>query len=114
MSNLKFSVVYLPEVDLFFEEVDLSARKKIFFNINNAMNGRDPRLLKKLDSHFWEFRTEHKRIQYRLIAFWDKRDSQNTLVITTHGFIKKTDKVHPKELLRAATIRHRYLNGEYD
>lgn len=28
----------------------------------------------------------------RLLAFWDKTDSEQTLVLATHGFIKKTQK----------------------
>jgi len=65
-------------------------------------------VFKKPDGHIWEFRTEHMRMQYRLLAFWDKRDEEFTLVVATRGFIKKTDKVSGLELDRANTIRKMY------
>ena len=55
-------------------------------------------------------RAESKKLQYRLIAFWDKRNGKNTLVICTHGFIKKTDKVPSKELQKARDLMVQYFN----
>ncbi len=48
---------------------------------------------KKLDDLIWEFRTKYKKTYYRLLSFWDKTDKTETLVIATHGIIKKTDKI---------------------
>ena len=51
----------------------------------------DPELFKKLDdTDIWEFRTFYNKVKYRLLAFWDKDNGTNTLVIATHVFIKKT------------------------
>lgn len=47
-----------------------------------------------------EFRTKYAGLQIRLLAFWDKTDSKETLVIATHGFIKKVDKI-PGNALKA-------------
>jgi len=38
---------------------------------------------------------------FRLFAFWDKEDNQQTLVIMTHGIIKETKKVLEKEIEKA-------------
>ncbi|MFZ1524244.1 MAG: type II toxin-antitoxin system RelE/ParE family toxin [Saprospiraceae bacterium] len=38
----------------------------------------------------WEFRTLFQGFQYRLLAFWDKTSTTDTLVVSTHGFEKKT------------------------
>jgi len=38
---------------------------------------------------------------FRLFAFWDKEDNQQTLVIMTHGIIKVTKKVLEKEIEKA-------------
>ncbi|HEX9650050.1 MAG TPA: hypothetical protein VGA21_05785 [Cyclobacteriaceae bacterium] len=46
----------------------------------------------------------------RLLAFWDKTDNKKTLVIATHGFIKKVDKVPANEIERAVRIRERYFD----
>ncbi len=39
---------------------------------------------------------------YRLFAFWDK--DEETLVIATHGIIKKTQKTSPKEIAKALPV----------
>lgn len=64
---------------------------------------------KKLQNDIWEFRTTHLRRQIRLLAFWDKTNKNETLVIATHGFIKKVDKVPANEINRAVRIREKYL-----
>ena len=47
--------------------------------------------------------------QYRLLAFWDKTKEVDTLVIASHGFIKKTDKTPAKEIERANKIMKEYF-----
>jgi phage-related protein len=69
----------------------------------------DKDIFKKLTKYIWEFRTLYKGKQIRLLAFWDKRDNKNTLVIVSNGFIKKTQKTHKLEIEIAENIRNRYL-----
>ena len=71
----------------------------------------DPELFKKLSDQIWEFRTKYQKKEFRLLAFWDKRDNKNTLVICTHGFIKKTQKVPRKEIEKATRIMNEFLNA---
>jgi len=68
----------------------------------------DPKLLKKINKDIWEFRTKYKSKQIRLLAFWDKQSK--SLIICTHGFIKKTQKLPKKELNKAIKLRKEYLN----
>lgn len=110
----RFEILYLPPVDDFLEMLDDKAREKIFYNITLARARNDPRLFKKLNGAYWEFRAEYRGLQYRLIAFWDKRNSKQTLVVATHGFVKKTDKLPMKELIKAEGIRVKYLLGMYN
>jgi len=49
-------------------------------------------------------------LQYRLLAFWDKTDTKETLVISTHGIVKKVDKVPQKEIEKALRIRTEYFD----
>ena len=73
----------------------------------------DPELFKKLDdTDIWEFRTFYKKVKYRLLAFWDKDNGADTLVIATHGFIKKTQKTPPQETAKAEEIRKAYFNSK--
>ena len=68
-------------------------------------------LFKKLQKDIWEFRTKYGGQQIRLLAFWDKTKSKETLVFATHGFIKKVDKVPSNEIERAVNIRKRYFEN---
>ena len=101
----KFEVLYSEEADAFLGEQSDKVRAKILYNIAKASYSNDPKLFKKLENtDIWEFRTLFDTIQYRLLAFWDKRNGQNTLVIATHGFIKKTQKT-PKDKIKLAKQR---------
>lgn len=48
-------------------------------------------------------------LQYRLLAFWDKTSPFETLVISTHGFIKKRSKVPEAEIQKAVQLRTKYF-----
>ena len=63
----------------------------------------------KMNDFIWEFRTLYKSKAYRLFSFWDKTQGKETLVIATHGILKKTQKTPPKEIKKAEEIRKQYL-----
>ena len=67
-----------------------------------------------MNDEIWEFRTLYKGLQYRLLAFWDKSDSANTLVISTHGFIKKQSKVPVNEITKAENQRVKYFQDKLE
>ncbi len=94
----------------FLESLDKKVRDKILFNLWKTKRANNPELFKKLSDQIWEFRTKYQKQQFRLLAFWDKRDNKNTLVICTHGFIKKTQKVPSKEIEKAIKIMTEFLN----
>ena len=72
---------------------------------------KNSKLFKKLDdSDIWEFRCLYNKIAYRLFAFWDTKEE--TLVIATHGIIKKTQKTPPKEIVKAERIRLEYFKDK--
>jgi mRNA-degrading endonuclease RelE of RelBE toxin-antitoxin system len=106
----KFEVLFLEEARGFLKILDDKERVKILLNIDKAKITNDPELFKKLTDTIWEFRTFFKRKKYRLLAFWDKEDKNNTLVIATHGIIKKKDEVPKKEIDKAENIRKIYFN----
>jgi phage-related protein len=109
-----FKTVFLEYVDKFIKNIDPKIARKIFYNVDLAEQTNDPRLLKKIRDEIWEFRVRHGNIQIRLLAFWDKRDSKNTLILVSHGFIKKGDKVPGTEIDRAKKIRSRYFESKKD
>jgi len=107
-----FHTIFLEEVEKFIAGLDIKTVKKVFYNIDLAEQTNDPKLFKKLQDDIWEFRSKYGGLQIRLLAFWDKTDGHETLVIATHGFIKKTDKVPKSEIDRAMKIRKRYFENK--
>ncbi|MDA3816999.1 MAG: type II toxin-antitoxin system RelE/ParE family toxin [Prolixibacteraceae bacterium] len=105
----KFNVILLEEVWDLLDTIDEKSKEKIFYNIDKAKYVNDPELFKKLDDIIWEFRSKYKKTYYRLLSFWDKTDNQDTLVIATHGIIKKTDKIPKAEIEKAKSIMKRYF-----
>lgn len=107
-----FETVFMEEVNEFVSKLDRKIVKKIIYNIDNAEQTNDPKLFKKLQNDIWEFRTSHSGVQVRLLAFWDKTNNKNTLVVATHGFIKKVDKVPKGEIERALRLKEKYFNNK--
>lgn len=106
----KFTVLYSEEADTFLSQQTEKVRAKILYNVARASYLNDPKVFKKLENtDIWEFRTLFDNIQYRLLAFWDKRNGRNTLVIATHGFIKKTQKTPLREIQHAKQIMDEYF-----
>ncbi len=104
-----FNVELLPEAVSFLENLDAKAREKVYYNIKKAQLTNDNELFKKLNEFIWEFRTLFNGKSYRLFAFWDKTQKHDTLVIATHGILKKTQKTPAKEIKKAEEIRKQYL-----
>ena len=104
-----FETRFLAEAEEFIAKLDAKTIKKIFYNIDLAEQTNDPKLFKKLQNEIWEFRTKYAGLQIRLLAFWDKTNDTQTLVIATHGFIKKVDKIPAKEIERALKLKEKYF-----
>ena len=104
----RFKVIYTSEADEFLDSLPQKAKDKILSNIRKSKYVIDPKLFKKLDgTDIWEFRTKYDGIQYRLLAFWDT--SINSLVVATHGFIKKVQKTPKQQIKRAEEIKAMYF-----
>ena len=107
-----FETRFMEEANEFISELDAKTIRKIFYNIDLAEQTNDPKLFKKLQHDIWELRTKFGGLQIRLLAFWDKSDKKQTLVIATHGFIKKVDKVPATEIERACKLRDKYFENK--
>ncbi len=106
----RFEVIFLDQAIDFMSKLDEKAKKKIYYNLDKAKLENDPKLFKKLTDDIWEFRTLYQGIQYRLFAFWDKSDKTETLVLSTHGIVKKVSKVPKTEIEKALKIRAEYFD----
>ena len=104
-----FDVDFLGDAIDFLDSLSEKTRRKIYYNARKAQIVNDPELFKKLTEFIWEFRTLYEKKYYRLLAFWDKTDKTDVLVLATHGFIKKTKKTPKSEINKAEEIRKAYF-----
>lgn len=107
--NKHFEILFLDEAFEFLSSLERKHYEKILYNIRKSQLELDPELCKKLSDDIWEFRTLYQGLRYRLLAFWDKTSTIDTLVVSTHGFIKKRSKVPDNEIQKAVNIRTKYL-----
>ena len=107
-----FEIELLPEAIEFLDNLEDKTREKIYYNIKKTQFINDNELFKKISEFIWEFRTLYNNKAYRLFSFWDKIDGRETLVVATHGILKKTQKTPPKEIKKAEEIRKQYLNNK--
>ena len=105
----RFDVIFLTEARKFLLTLDEKSRDKVIFNIDKAKIKMDNDLFKKLKGEIWEFRTLFNKTYFRFFAFWDKNDNKQTLVLTTHGIIKKSDKILEKDIEKSENIRLKYF-----
>ena len=108
----KFNTIFLDEARNFILSLPEQPRTKIVYNIRKVEGGVvSSDLFKKLEgTNIWEFRTLYNGIQYRLFAFWDTKEQ--SLVVATHGIVKKVWKVPTKEIARAEAIREEYFKNK--
>lgn len=109
MPTNRLKVEYLDEAWRFIENQPLPVGRKIVENVSRIEGGeRNAALFSKLEgTEIWEFRTLYNKTKYRLFAFWDTET--DTLVIATHGIVKKTQKTPKKEIAKAEKIRKEYF-----
>lgn len=112
MDRPKLKIVLMEEALGFLRTLPEKAQKKITFNFLKVEGGvMDKDLFKKLEgTDIWEFRTLFNGIYYRFFSFWDS--DRETLIIATHGIVKKTQKTPIKEIYKAEGIRKLYFENK--
>jgi hypothetical protein len=108
-----FEIELLEDAMVFLRNLESKHSKKILFNIGKAQLENNPELFKKLYDDIWEFRTLYQGLQYRFLAFWDKTSTTKTLVIATHGLVKKRSDVPKKEIEKAINSRIKYFEDKH-
>jgi phage-related protein len=105
-----FKVKFLEHAKEFLDSLEDKPRDKIVYNIWKSKSAKDDDLLKKLDDEIWEFRTLYNKIAYRLFAFWD--ENERSMIVATHGLVKKTGKTPKKEIEKAKQLRVEYYKSK--
>ena len=113
MKRHNIEVVMMEEALTFVRSTPLKVQEKIIYNYRKIEQGvMDTTLCKKLEgTQIWEFRTLFNGNCYRLFSFWDTETE--TLIIATHGIVKKTQKTPPKEIAKAEGIRKQYFEQKH-
>ena len=107
----RFKIVYTEEAIDFLRHLPQKVKAKVVYNIGKSMYVLDNSLFKKLENtDIWEFRTLYNGNAYRLFAFWDTEE--DTLVIATHGMIKKSQRTPLKEIEKAEAKRKEYFKNK--
>ncbi len=106
--NPRFDIELLKDAVEFLESLDPIVRRKIIYNIDKSRYVRDANIFKKLDPEVWEFRTRYSGKSYRILAFWERRDSLRPLIVLTHGILKKDMRIKMAEIEKAKSIKERY------
>lgn len=108
----QFEILFLEDAFEFLKQLERKHYEKVLYNIRRAQNETNSDLFKKLTTDIWEFRTLYQGLQYRLLAFWDRTAISETVVIATHGFIKKQSKVPEKEIQKAIQLKLHYFEEQ--
>ena len=108
----RYEWVMLEEAQEFVLSLPKAAMKKVLDNVHRIAEGeRNAVIFSKLEgTEICEFRTLCNKVKYRLFAFWDTQT--DTLVVATHGIIKKTQKTPKKDIAKAERIRQEYFNAK--
>lgn len=87
-------VIFLKQAEEFTNTLESTTRKKLFKAVRKTKERVFGQWFTKLKSSdgIFEFRIDDSGKFYRLFAFWDNEGSEETLVVATHGLIKKTNK----------------------
>ena len=109
---MEIEIALLEEAESFLDKLSAKARRKVYFNIDKTKMGLKGIWFEKLTgSEIWEFRTLYNQQYIRLFAFWDKTAKDPSLIICTHGLIKKTKRTPQKEIKHAESIRTMYFDS---
>ena len=65
----------------------------------------------KSTNDIFEFRVKDSNKFFRLFAFWDSMGDKETLIVCTHGMIKKTNKTPKRDIEKAEMIKEKYFKG---
>ncbi len=104
-------VIFLKQAEEFANSIGDKPKKKLFHAIRKTKERLFGQWFTKLRSSdgIFEFRVDDNGKFYRLFAFWDTEENEESLVVATHGLIKKSNKTPPAEIRKAEQIRREYF-----
>jgi len=106
-------VFLLIQAEEFLDGCEEPVRKKFFVSMRKTKSRIFGDWFQKMKSSndIFEFRVDNNGKFYRLFAFWDARGSTQTLIVCTHGLVKKTNKTPKSDIEKAEDIKVKYFKG---
>lgn len=104
-------VIFLPQAEDFVDSLEEKTRRKLFQAIRKTSDRIIGQWFKKLagSDGIYEFRIDDNGKFYRLFAFWDNSQQDETLIVGTHGLIKKSNKTPKEDIKKAERIMKEYI-----
>ncbi|NND77542.1 MAG: type II toxin-antitoxin system RelE/ParE family toxin [Flavobacteriales bacterium] len=110
--NKPIEVRLLPEAEDYFEGLPKKIQVKLLKSFDKTQVGLKGQWFKQLKANIWEFRERDHQKFYRILAFWDRTENKSTIILTTHGFNKKTNKTPAAQIAKAERIRIEYFRNK--
>ena len=104
-------VIFLSQAEEFVDSLEDKARRKFFQAIRKTKERLIGQWFTKLTGSdgIYEFRVDESGKFYRLFAFWDSDNPKETLIVGTHGLVKKSNKTPIEEIRKAERIKREYF-----
>lgn len=103
-------VKLLDEASEYIDEVKKKIKAKFFKSFEKVESGHKGNWFKPLEDGIWEFRERDHQKFYRIFAFWDSGEGEETLIVGTHGLDKKSNKTPRREIEKVKRIRKLYFD----
>jgi len=109
----QIEIIALPQAEEFLDNVEENVRKKFFHAFRKTQQRIFGNWFKKLvgTNELFEFRVDNNGKYYRLFAFWDTRESNQTLIVASHGLLKKSNKTPKSDIEKAENIKQNYFKA---
>jgi len=105
-------VKLLDEATDYIDNVAKKIRVKFFKSFEKVESGHKGNWFKPLGDGIWEFRERDHHKFYRIFAFWDSSEIEETLIVGTHGWDKKSNKTPREEIQKAKRVRKHYFESK--
>jgi phage-related protein len=104
-------VIFLNQAEDFVDSLEEKARRKLFHAIRKTKDRLIGDWFKKMKGSdgIFEFCVDDNGKFYRLFAFWDTEYPKETLIVGTHGLIKKSNKTPKDDIRKAEQIKREYF-----
>lgn len=106
----QITIEFLPDAESFLDDLEEEIREEFYIAFKKTAAGERGKWFRKMPGtdDLWEFRvdTSNPKEWFRIIAFFDKE--KKSLIVSTHGFKKKTNQTPKKEIKKGEKLKSKY------